>query len=66
MSEPKLKASPLTNATLISQGAEARLYTTTFLNRKTIVKERFPKKYRHPQLDQKITQSRVVGVCGIM
>ena len=31
---------------LIRQGAEARLYTGTFLGQDVIVKERFSKKYR--------------------
>eukprot|EP01080_Neovahlkampfia_damariscottae_P002071 gene2071-1943_t len=44
---------------LINQGAEARIYATNFLGKETIIKERFSKKYRHPILDQKLTQSRV-------
>ena len=43
---------------LIAQGAEGRVYETTFLGRPTIVKERFPKKYRHPTLDEKLTLRR--------
>ncbi|MCO5614134.1 hypothetical protein L7F22_068415 [Adiantum nelumboides] len=46
---------------LIKQGAEARVYESMFMGRKAIVKERFPKKYRHPILDTKITQKRLYG-----
>ncbi|GAA0175769.1 non-receptor serine/threonine protein kinase [Lithospermum erythrorhizon] len=44
---------------LIKQGAEARIFESTFLGRKCIVKERFSKKYRHPSLDAKITLKRL-------
>ncbi|XP_068725758.1 EKC/KEOPS complex subunit TP53RK-like [Montipora capricornis] len=44
--------------TLIKQGAEARVYKTHFYNKKTIVKERFSKSYRHPSLDEKLTHRR--------
>ncbi|GFP92325.1 ekc/keops complex subunit bud32 [Phtheirospermum japonicum] len=40
---------------LIKQGAEARVFESTFVGRRSIVKERFSKKYRHPSLDSKIT-----------
>lgn len=43
---------------LIKQGAEARVYKTEFYNKKTIVKERFSKSYRHPSLDEKLTHRR--------
>ena len=43
---------------LLKQGAEARLYRTEFYKRKTIVKERFTKSYRHPSLDEKLTNRR--------
>lgn len=46
---------------LIKQGAEARVYESTFMGRKSVVKERFCKKYRHPILDSKITQKRLYG-----
>ncbi|KAM3878074.1 EKC/KEOPS complex subunit TP53RK [Diretmus argenteus] len=45
---------------LLKQGAEARVYRTVFLGRPTIVKERFPKRYRHPVLDEKLTHRRTV------
>jgi len=44
--------------TPFKQGAEARLYATTFLGKKAVVKERFSKKYRHPDLDVKLTSDR--------
>ncbi|KAL4425794.1 hypothetical protein ABPG75_009810 [Micractinium tetrahymenae] len=45
--------------TLHSQGAEARVWEGQFLGRAAIVKQRFSKKYRHPQLDAKLTVSRL-------
>ena len=44
---------------LLKQGAEARLYRTTFCGRPAIVKERFRKMYRHPELDDAITTDRI-------
>jgi len=47
---------------LLKQGAEARLKVGTFLgDRKVILKERFSKKYRHPELDAKLTKERFRG-----
>lgn len=43
---------------LISQGAEARVYKAVWLNKDTVVKYRFAKKYRHPDLDTKLTRQR--------
>ncbi|KAL4445801.1 hypothetical protein ABPG77_009000 [Micractinium sp. CCAP 211/92] len=45
--------------TLHSQGAEGRVWEGRFLGRPAIVKQRFNKKYRHPQLDAKLTVSRL-------
>ncbi|KAJ1606508.1 hypothetical protein OIY81_3185 [Cryptosporidium canis] len=49
---------------LIFQGAEAnyeqRIYQTTLLDRKVVVKHRFEKKYRHPQLDKNLRTSRIL------
>uniref|UniRef100_A0A673H672 non-specific serine/threonine protein kinase n=1 Tax=Sinocyclocheilus rhinocerous TaxID=307959 RepID=A0A673H672_9TELE len=42
----------------IKQGAEARVYRGTFLGRSVIIKERFPKLYRHPEVDEKLTRRR--------
>eukprot|EP00054_Salpingoeca_dolichothecata_P011985 m.66425 g.66425 ORF g.66425 m.66425 type:complete len:185 (+) comp19720_c0_seq3:47-601(+) len=43
----------------VKQGAEARLFKTTFLDRPCMIKERFPKQYRHPELDKKLTARRI-------
>ncbi len=37
---------------LVSQGAEARIFRTVLFGEEAIVKERFPKQYRHPDLDR--------------
>lgn len=44
---------------LIKQGAEARVFESTFVGRRSIIKERFSKKYRHPVLDSKLTLKRL-------
>ena len=41
------------------QGAEARLFTSVFYGKPCIVKERFTKSYRHPQLDKSLTAQRM-------
>eukprot|EP00696_Hemimastix_kukwesjijk_P018380 gnl/Hemi2/7245_TR2467_c0_g1_i1.p1 gnl/Hemi2/7245_TR2467_c0_g1~~gnl/Hemi2/7245_TR2467_c0_g1_i1.p1 ORF type:complete len:228 (-),score=63.77 gnl/Hemi2/7245_TR2467_c0_g1_i1:342-1025(-) len=46
--------------TIIAQGAEGRLLLTDFMGRKCVVKERFPKLYRHPTLDQKLSARRLI------
>ena len=51
----------LNSFSLLKQGAEAKLYTGTFLGQKAIVKERFSKKYRHPTLDETLTRDRIKG-----
>ena len=43
---------------MIKQGAEARLYTGSFLGQEVVIKERFSKKYRHPELDTQLTRDR--------
>ncbi|XP_008303632.1 EKC/KEOPS complex subunit TP53RK [Stegastes partitus] len=48
----------LQTAELLKQGAEARVYRAEFLGKPAIVKERFPKRYRHPTLDEKLTHRR--------
>ncbi|XP_049798307.1 EKC/KEOPS complex subunit TP53RK-like isoform X1 [Schistocerca nitens] len=47
--------------TLIKQGAEAKLYRGSYLGKPTIVKERFKKSYRHPDLDDYLTKERIKG-----
>ncbi|CAH9078182.1 unnamed protein product [Cuscuta epithymum] len=44
---------------LIKQGAEARVFESKFVGRRSVVKERFSKKYRHPTLDLKLTLKRL-------
>lgn len=44
---------------LMKQGAEARLYETKFQGKTVIVKERFAKNYRHPELDKRLTKERL-------
>ncbi|CAN9512134.1 unnamed protein product [Ophioblennius macclurei] len=53
-------APALTAAELMKQGAEARLYRVQFLGKPAVVKERFPKRYRHALLDEKLRQKRTV------
>ncbi|XP_054763658.2 EKC/KEOPS complex subunit Tp53rkb-like [Lytechinus pictus] len=43
---------------LLKQGAEARIYKSTFMGRSSIVKQRFKKAYRHPKLDAKLSHKR--------
>lgn len=43
---------------VFKQGAEAKLYTGEFLGKKVIIKQRFAKKYRHPDLDALLTKER--------
>lgn len=44
---------------LIAQGAEARLYKGDYLGKKCLLKERFVKNYRHPDLDARLTKDRI-------
>lgn len=44
---------------LVKQGAEARVYSTDFLGKPAIVKERFVKTYRVAALDEKLTHRRM-------
>ncbi|KAI4370349.1 hypothetical protein MLD38_018709 [Melastoma candidum] len=44
---------------LVKQGAEARVFESSFVGRRCIIKERFSKKYRHPSLDAKLTLKRL-------
>lgn len=48
---------------LIKQGAEAKLYKGTYLGKSTVVKERFIKNYRQPQLDNFLTKERIRAEC---
>lgn len=44
---------------LIAQGAEARIYKGNYLGKVALLKERFQKNYRHPDLDLKLTKDRI-------
>ncbi|XP_072239322.1 EKC/KEOPS complex subunit TP53RK [Leuresthes tenuis] len=50
----------LSKAELIRQGAEARLYRADFLGKPAIVKVRFPRRFRHPEMDEKLTHRRTI------
>ena len=45
---------------LMSQGAEGRLFLSELFGQPCVIKERFVKKYRVPQLDEKLTRSRML------
>ncbi|KAH8379336.1 hypothetical protein KR009_004241 [Drosophila setifemur] len=44
---------------ILKQGAEGRLYLGDFKGESCLIKERFVKKYRHPDLDTQITRQRM-------
>lgn len=44
---------------VIKQGAEAKLIIDSFKGQRCLIKERFPKKYRHPELDAHLTKERM-------
>ncbi|XP_034181182.1 TP53 regulating kinase isoform X2 [Osmia lignaria lignaria] len=48
---------------LIAQGAEARVYKGIYLGKPTLIKERFEKKYRHADLDIRLTKDRIKAEC---
>lgn len=52
------KLANLENFKIIKQGAEAKLYSGIYQNKSAIIKERFKKTYRHPDLDKAITNKR--------
>lgn len=47
------------NLKILKQGAEAKLFICKYLGRPTLIKERFKKNYRHPDLDATITKDRI-------
>lgn len=47
------------NFTLKIQGSEAKVYEGIFLKKEAILKERFIKKYRNPELDKALTAERI-------
>lgn len=44
---------------ILKQGAEAKLYICNYLGKPSLIKERFKKNYRHPDLDTSITKERM-------
>ena len=48
---------------LLSQGAEARVFSTTFLEETVRGQTKVQEKYRHPVLDEKLTRSRLLAEC---
>lgn len=54
--------------TLVAQGAEARVYRTTYLDpsRPCALKYRPPKPYRHPVLDARLTKQRILAEARIL
>lgn len=48
---------------ILFQGAESRIYVQDFIGKEVIVKERFKKNYRHPELDNHLTKERIKAEC---
>lgn len=44
---------------ILKQGAEAKLYISEYNGKSCLIKERFQKKYRHPDLDKQLTKERM-------
>ncbi|PTB64215.1 kinase-like protein [Trichoderma citrinoviride] len=66
---PKILTNPAsTPPTLITQGAEGRLYKTTYLlpHIPCALKYRPPKPWRHPVLDQRLTKHRILSEARIL
>ena len=42
--------------------APQRVFRVTFLQRPAVAKQRFAKRYRHPDLDARLTKTRLLGV----
>lgn len=51
------------SSTLLKQGAEGRVFLSSFLSRPCVVKQRFVKSYRHPSLDASLTRARLTAEC---
>lgn len=48
---------------LLFQGAESKIYIEEYLGKIMLVKERFEKKYRNPELDTHLTKERIKAEC---
>ncbi|KAH8146654.1 uncharacterized protein LAJ45_09337 [Morchella importuna] len=68
MTAPPPDPSDATPKTLISQGAEALVYRTTFLvpTLPALLKHRPRKTYRHPTLDARLTKHRVLSEARLL
>lgn len=55
---PEAAPAPMEGLQLVKQGAEARLYRGRFLGRPTVMKLRFPKRYRHRLLEERLSRRR--------
>ncbi|HZX20166.1 MAG TPA: KEOPS complex kinase/ATPase Bud32 [archaeon] len=51
---------------LLKQGAEAKLFKSTYLGRESVVKVREKKKYREAVLDERILKERIRTECGLL
>lgn len=56
--EPEGTPPPMEGLELLQQGAEARVYRGQFLGRPAVIKHRFPKRYRHPMLEERLSRRR--------
>ncbi|KAB5535131.1 kinase-like domain-containing protein, partial [Coniochaeta sp. 2T2.1] len=66
---PKILTYPSTTSPLlITQGAEGRLYKTTYLlpDLPAALKYRPPKPYRHPTLDARLTRARILAEARVL
>ncbi|KAF2648965.1 serine/threonine-protein kinase bud32 [Lophiostoma macrostomum CBS 122681] len=67
---PHTLPAPFTNSSLsvLTQGAEALVYRTTFLTPNTpcVLKYRPPKPYRHPTLDKRLTKARLLAEARVL
>lgn len=61
-------ASNTASPVLVTQGAEALVYRTTFLSPNTpcALKYRPPKPYRHPTLDKRLTRARILAEARVL
>lgn len=48
---------------LLFQGAESKIYIEEYLGKEMLVKERFEKKYRNPELDAHLAKERIKAEC---
>ena len=54
----KLNMDKLKDLTLVNQGAEAKIYLGKLNDKSVLVKERFSKKYRIKEIDDKLSKDR--------